>query len=117
MSPAFYHIAHLIGFMLLLLGLGAAAAGNESSRKTGMKFHGIGLVIMFIAGFGLLAKLQLSYTSAWVIAKVVIWLLLGALPVLGKKGILTGQGMMIVALVLGGLAASMGYLKALPFAG
>jgi hypothetical protein len=82
-----------------------------------MMYHGIGLVILFITGFGLMARLQLSYTAPWVLAKIVIWLLLGTLPVLSRKGILSGKGMMTVALVLGALSASMGYLKALPFAG
>jgi hypothetical protein len=116
MSPATYHILHLLGFMLLFLGFGATAGGSHT-KKTAMRLHGIGLLIMLVAGFGLLAKLKLPYTSSWVIAKMVIWLALGALPVLSSKGVLTSRGVMTVAVVLGGLAASMGYLKTLPFVG
>jgi hypothetical protein len=113
MSPIVYHILHLIGFMLLMLGFGASIHGNE--KRIAMQLHGIGLLILLVAGFGLLAKLQLGYTSGWVIAKVVIWLVLGGLPVLRSKGILSGRGVLVVAAVLGGLAASMGYLKQLPW--
>jgi formate hydrogenlyase subunit 3/multisubunit Na+/H+ antiporter MnhD subunit len=113
MSPVFYHILHLIGFMLLFLGFGASIHGNE--KRIAMQLHGIGLVIMLVAGFGLLAKLGLGYTSGWIIAKIVIWLILGGLPVLRSKGILSPRAVMMVAVVLGGLAASMGYLKQLPW--
>jgi hypothetical protein len=115
MSPAFYHIAHLVGFMFVLLGFGALL--GEQSRRTAMRLHGIGLVIMLVAGFGLIAKLGLSYSAPWVIAKMVIWLALGVLPVLSKRGVLSVRGVLVIAVILAGLAASMGYLKQLPFAG
>ena len=111
MSPAFYHIAHLVGLILLFVGFGAVASGN----RKGMMYHGIGLLILLVAGFGLIAKLQLSYTSPFVIGKGVVFLLLGFLPVLAKRNILPASAVLWVAILLGGLAAYMGYLKKLPF--
>jgi hypothetical protein len=115
MSPAFYHIAHLVGLMFLFLGFGALIGGQ--SRKAAMQFHGIGLVIMLIAGFGLIAKLGLSYSAPWVLVKLGIWLALGALPVLAKKGVLSVRAVAVIAVVLAGFAAASGYLKTLPFLG
>lgn len=112
MSPAFYHVAHLVGLILLFVGIGGLAGGNW---KSAMKFHGIGLVILLVAGFGAIAKLKLSYTAPWVIAKLVIWLLLGALPVLVKRKVVSASTGVLIAVVLGGCAAYLGYLKALPF--
>ena len=112
MSPLFYHVAHLVGLMFLFVGIGSLAGGHS---KGAMKFHGIGLLILLVAGFGAIAKLKLSYTAPFIIAKLVIWLLLGALPVLIKRKVLPAGGAVILAIVLGGCAAYLGYVKALPF--
>jgi hypothetical protein len=112
MSVAFYHIAHLVGLILLFIGFGGMAGGYS---KAAMKYHGIGLVILLVAGFGLIAKLHLSYTMPFIIAKLVIFVVLGGLPVLLKRGKLSGGATMWIAVVLGGCAAYLGYLKALPF--
>lgn len=111
MSPAFYHIAHLVGLILLFAGFGAVASGN----RKGMMYHGIGLLILLIAGFGLIAKMGYSYTSPFIIAKGVIFLILGFLPVLSKRNVLPATAVLWIAVLLGGLAAYVGYLKKLPF--
>lgn len=111
MSVAFYHIAHLVGLILLFAGFGALASGN----RKGMMYHGIGLLILLVAGFGLIAKLGLSYTSPFIIAKGVLFLILGFLPVLAKKKTLSATAVLWIAIVLGGLAAYVGYLKKVPF--
>jgi hypothetical protein len=111
MSIAFYHIAHLVGLILLFVGFGALASGN----RKGMMYHGIGLLILLIAGFGLIAKLQIPYASHFVIGKGLIFLILGFLPVLVKKNVLSASAVLWIAIALGGLAAYMGYLKKLPF--
>lgn len=110
MSPVFYHILHVVGVIVLFIGIGGMLGGN---RRTGGMLHGIGLIILLVAGFGLIAKLKLSYTSPFIIAKFVIWLLLGALPAFAKR--MPGTVVTLLAIVLGGLAAWMGYTKALPF--
>jgi hypothetical protein len=111
MSIAFYHIAHLVGLILLFVGFGALASGN----RKGMMYHGIGLLILLIAGFGIIAKLKIPYTSHFIIAKGVIFLILGFLPVLIKKKTLSAGAVMWIAIVLGGCAAYLGYTKTLPF--
>lgn len=115
MSPVFYHILHLVGLIVLFVGFGGLLSGDASARRSAMKFHGIGLIILLVAGFGLIAKLKLSYSAPFVIAKLVIFLLLGALPVLAKRKVLPAGGVVLLAVVLGGCAAYLGYTKALPF--
>lgn len=110
MPPHIYHILHLIGVIFLFVGIGGLLSPNGNTR-TGMKYHGIGLLILLVAGFGLIAKLKLSYTAPWVIGKFIIWLALGGLPVLAKKRVLQPGVIVLIAVALGGVAAYLGYLK------
>jgi hypothetical protein len=99
--------------IMLLIGIGGMLGGDARARRTAAMFHGIGLVILLVAGFGLIAKLKLPYTSPFIIAKAVIWLLLGGIPAFGKR--MSVGAAMLIAVVLAGCAAYLGYLKALPF--
>ncbi len=88
MSYQFYKVLHYVGIFLILLPLGGAcfhmAAGGTrewSLRKFAGMLHGIGLVLALVAGFGLLAKLHLGFPP-WAIVKFVVWLALGAAPVM-----------------------------------
>lgn len=110
MPPHIYHILHLIGVIFLFVGIGGLLSANGNTRST-MKHHGIGLLILLIAGFGLIAKLKLSYTSPWVIGKLIIWIALGGLPVLARKRSLQPSVIVLIAIALGGVAAYLGYLK------
>ena len=110
MPPHIYHILHLVGVIFVFVGIGGLLSPNGNTR-TGMKYHGIGLLIILIAGFGLIAKLNLSYTAPWVIGKMIIWLALGGLPVLAKKRALQPGVIVLIAVALGGVAAYLGYLK------
>lgn len=111
---AVYHIAHLVGLIFLFVGIGIMLGPNGG--RGGAKFHGIGLLILLVAGFGMIASLnkagaKISYSAPWVVGKLVIWLLLGALPVLAKKRVLQPGVLAIIAIALGGVAAYLGYTK------
>jgi len=88
MDPNFYQVLHLVGISMVFLGYGAllarsmAAPENVSVRKLGSITSGIGLLVIFVAGFGLISKLGHSFTDTWVLVKFVIWLVLGGLIVL-----------------------------------
>lgn len=90
MSNLTYTILHVFGMSLAFLAIGALAAraldggGGERSRKLATASHGIGLLVILISGFGLLAKLQIGF-PAWVWVKILIWLIVGALPVLIRR--------------------------------
>lgn len=61
-----------------LLGLALAKAEQPQVRKLGSITSGIGLSLLLVAGFGLIAKMGYSYTAPWIITKLIVWLLLGA---------------------------------------
>lgn len=113
MDPLVYKLLHLAGVMAVFMGLGISLPPETAFRKQGGLFHGIGLLVILVAGFGLIAKLKYGF-PLWVILKLVIWLALGALPVLGKKKVLPIAAVWVLALVLGVGAAYLGIYK--PFA-
>lgn len=91
MSIDFYKTLHLIGIFTVLLSLGGmslhvVSGGTRefAGRKWAAMWHGLGLLLVLVAGFGLLAKEQLMQQGmpGWVVGKLVIWLLLGAMPAL-----------------------------------
>ena len=92
MSLAAYKVLHIFGVILLFTGIGGlcvlSIAGGESARarKLASMVHGIALVVILVAGFGLLAKLGFgTEIPGWIWLKLVIWIVLaGAVFVLRK---------------------------------
>jgi hypothetical protein len=116
MSYEFYKIVHVIGAIILFLGLGAGIsrrylAGEATSlQKYGSISHGIGLLLLFVAGFGLLAKLKVGF-PVWVFLKIVIWLLLGAIIVLFRKSAIATLALWLTIIVLGSLSVYLAIVK------
>jgi len=112
-----YNVVHMIGVVALFLALGgltahAMAGGTRDtnpSRRWMVAWHGLGLLIILIGGFGMLARLGvMGMLPGWVWAKLVIWVVLGAaLMLVGRRPAL-GRPVWLLALVLGGLAAWLG---------
>lgn len=91
MDYQWYKILHIVGILMVFTALGGLAlrsADNGKATPTGRKLtaigHGLGLVIVLVSGFGLLAKLSLGF-DPWVIGKLLIWLFLGGMLVLIRK--------------------------------
>ena len=114
MSLEFYKILHLAGLMALFLGLGGLLAvqghGNPPTRKLVSIFHGTGLLLLLLGGFGMLAKLKLGFPG-WAIAKMVVWLAMGGMLVLGKRRVFSPAVTWVLAIILGILAAWLGLTK------
>lgn len=108
MSPAIYHVIHLVGLVCVFIGFGALLSQNF---KTAMKWHGIGLLISLVTGFGMVAKMQIPYTSGWLVTKMVLWLVLGFLPVLAKRRVLNPGVVVGFAALVGAALAYLGYMK------
>jgi hypothetical protein len=112
-----YHFLHLIGLILVFIGFGGLLS-SEGAKKA-MKWHGIGLVISLVSGFGMAAKYSKLlppdapsyYSQPWVIAKFVLWLVLGFLPVLAKRRVLSPSVVVLIAIVVGAVLAYLGYFK------
>ena len=79
------------------------------SQKLGAITSGIGLTLLLVAGFGLIAKLGYSYTSTWIIVKMIIWLLLGGLVAFINRKPEWAKLLWWITLLLGFIAILMVY--------
>lgn len=110
MSLQTYHFLHLIGLILVFVGYGGLLAADRP--KSSMIWHGIGLLVSFASGFGMLAKMGImGAMPLWVWVKIVLWLVLGFLPVLAKKKVLSGATVVKLAILVGAALGYMGYFK------
>ena len=111
-----YKVLHVAGLALLLLGLGGVLLTPkeaEKGRLPGM-LHGIGLLLMAVAGFGAMAKSHIAAPDTWpvwLILKMVAWLFLAALPALVRAGTVPRGAGWIVAAVLAASAAWLAIVK------
>jgi hypothetical protein len=100
-----YKILHVFAVLLLFLSLGTVAAGGRLKRLAGVA-HGVALVIILVAGFGLLARLALfAAIPAWAWLKIVLWLLLAIAVVPLRRRPEWATRLWLVLPFLGGLAA------------
>ena len=109
MPYAIYKLMHVVGLMLLFLGVGglllsARSAPSRAPRGSATLF-GVGLLAMLVGGFGMMARLGIQWPwPGWLIAKLGVWLTIGALPVLAHRQILPRGPAWLLAAVLGGVA-------------
>lgn len=119
MSYEFYKILHIAGLLLTVFGLFGliAISWNDSApkaslRKTLMISHGIGLLLLLVAGFGLAARLNLmGQLPNWIYAKLGIWLLVGGAPALIKRQPKKAALWFVVTLILVLLAVTFAVTK------
>ncbi len=121
MSFQFYTVLHLLGVVLLFASLGGlavhAAVGADkeaggSVRRTLVIGHGIALVVLLVAGFGILGK---KYPGAawggWLVGKLAIWLVLGAALALFKRRPRAAVPLFFGAVLLGATSAWLAVYK------
>jgi hypothetical protein len=84
MSPASYHVLHLLSLIVLTGGTFYGFAAAPESKKKVLMLTGIASLVMLISGVGLLHKLQYGF-PAWAIVKLVCWLGLSALAGIGYR--------------------------------
>ena len=86
LSYQFYKMVHFIGLALALFSLGAASGASlvaggkpEVGRRIYAIGHGIGMFLILLGGFGMLARLQIHWPwPSFIVSKIVIWGLLAA---------------------------------------
>lgn len=114
MSYQFYKVLHLVGILGLFLSLGAlimhSCHGGDKKfkgRKMMVVTHGLSLVVIFVAGFGLMARLNMMGSSwpLWIYLKVAIWLILGGIVALIAKKTQWSALLFYVILIIGASAA------------
>lgn len=110
MSLPFYHHLHILGLVCVFIGFGALL--SQESSRTAMKWHGIGLLISLVSGFGMLAKMGIfKAMPGWVWIKIALWLVLGFLPVLARRRVLKPGLVVLIAAIIGVGMGCLGYMK------
>ena len=114
MTPETYRLLHVVGVLLLFLGLGGVlcSTGRDGGKTPPvfLALHGIGLLTMLVAGIGFAHKSGLGWPN-WVLAKIACWVVLGAVPVLVRRGVLPRMVALLVAVGLGATAAWLAQAK------
>lgn len=87
MSLSFYKVLHILAMLLTIAGLAGAAlhAANGGTKENNPNrgqlgaLQGIGLLLLLVSGFGMLAKIGImGQIPGWTWAKIFIWVLFGA---------------------------------------
>ena len=114
LSHATYKLIHLGGIFLLIFGLGGVwALVTAASKQTRtalhrllMALHGAAMLVILVGGFGMMARLQISHQwPTWIWIKLVIWLLLAALPALMRRRLGPAGLWLLLAPLLATIAA------------
>lgn len=117
-SYELYKVVHLVAVLVLFAVLGGVAVhalnggtrtGN-TARRLVSALHGSALLIALVAGFGLLARLDLMRGGmpAWIWGKLTLWLLAGLLLALPYRKPAWARATLLIGLPL--LAAAAAYL-------
>lgn len=113
MDASVYKLVHILGVIMIFLSLGGqinyaingGAKDQNTWRKAAGITHGIGMLLVLLGGFGMLARLGIHWPwPGWIIGKIIIWLILGALVSVVNRKPDAGRGMWYVVLILGLLA-------------
>lgn len=112
-----YKVIHVFGLFLIFTGLGGrlvqamlGSDGNAQVRKLTGIAHGVGLLLVLVSGFGALAKLGAGFPG-WVIAKLVIWLVIGGIIVVIRKKPEMASLLWWLLPILGGVAGWLALYK------
>lgn len=119
LSYTVYKALHLVGIMLTVAALAgmavhAANGGTRAESRTralATALHGTGLLLVLVAGFGMLARLGGSAASGWVLVKLAIWLTLGAAAMVPYRRPLLARAVFLAAPLLAALAGIVALTK------
>jgi hypothetical protein len=121
MPAEFYKVLHIVGIVMVFVSLGALAlhAANGGTRASNQArglvagTHGLGLLIVLVSGFGMAGKLGLMSGGmpAWILAKLGVWLLAGALLAVLMRMPQAARAVWLGLPVIGGLAAWLAIYK------
>jgi hypothetical protein len=114
MSLVVYKTIHIFSIMLLFTAFGGLLLASRAEAQTGVSrklagmTHGLALVLIFVSGFGALAKLGMSNPAiwpAWLWIKALIWLAFGAVIVLIRRAPRATAALWWLLPLLGAIAA------------
>lgn len=115
MPTEFYKVLHVLGIMLLFASLGGMAllglrGGDDREvaplRRVVMIGHGVAMLVILVAGFGLMARLGImSGWPTWIYIKLALWLVLGGAVVLVRRVPEMGRVWLFLLPLVGAAAA------------
>jgi hypothetical protein len=113
MSYETYKFIHISGIIMLLTSMGGLCfhviCGGDKEGFKARKFfgmtHGAALLISLVGGFGLLARLGISVTEGWALAKLGIWTVFGGYSALIYRTPNLGKIHWFIIVCLGATAA------------
>lgn len=116
-----YKILHLTGIFLLTSGLVGmlvlAWSGHQIAGKVktfAFITHGVGLLLMLVSGFGLLARMGIMHGGGfpfWIYVKLAIWLIMGGIIALVKRKVAIGWPIYFLMMAIFITAAYFGVYK------
>jgi len=111
-----YKILHLVAIFFLLTSLGSMAVlgrnGDARWKKLAGIVHGVTIVAILVAGFGLLARLgHLGSIPTWAYLKIGLWVLLAVAVVPLRRRPEWGAALWLMLPALGGVAAWLAIVK------
>ncbi|MEX2570266.1 MAG: hypothetical protein WD737_03105 [Gemmatimonadota bacterium] len=127
LSHQFYNLVHIVGLVLLMSALGGMALsassaasggtrGSKGMRRVIFGLHGLGVFLVLLGGFGMMARLGIVQGTSWpgwVWVKTVVWGVLAVAAFLPYRFPRTALPLLLLLPVLGGLAAYMAIYKPL----
>ena len=125
MSFDFYRVVHLLGIFMLFCAIGGLAAfawltrknpqdpENATMRRRIVALHGVAMLVILVAGFGLMGKSGLMKQSwpLWIYGKLGLWLVMGAAAQFVRRSGPLGRMWLVVLPFVGGLAAYLAVFK------
>ncbi|WCL49190.1 hypothetical protein [Leptospira sp. GIMC2001] len=116
-----YKLIHLLGIFCVIASLAGLAfytangglKSNNKLRKQSGIFHGVGLLLILVAGFGMLARLGITQFPwpGWVFAKFGVWIIFGGLYAAVMKNPTIAKVMWLIIPFLGLLSAYIAVMK------
>lgn len=114
-SYQLYNLLHILGIVLVFMAIGALAfhganGGTKESNKVRglvMSTHGVGVLLILIAGFGMLARTRSMSAGlpGWLHPKILIWVLIGAAPMILSRRPQWGKALWFVFPLLAATSA------------
>lgn len=118
MPYQFYNLLHILGIILVFMAFGGWAlhginGGTRESNKGRALLaatHGVGLLMILVAGFGMLARVHPFALGlpGWLHPKLLVWVLFGAAPMLLIRKPQWAKAMWILLPLLAGVSAYFG---------
>ena len=118
----FYNVVHIVGIVLVMSALGGTAVHavsggtKQTNQARGLQaaLHGVGVLLILVGGFGMLARLGFRHGAmfpGWLLVKLAVWLVAAALLFIPYRWPALARPIYLALPVLGGLAAYMAIYK------